>query len=180
MEMGETQKELFNEYGEKKRKRRFFQSSQRPEVVFTLSSDTLLLLFVLLAMGAVILYTVGVEMGKKKDLAFLEEITVPKEMARSLPEPEVSLPEALPPPPVQVAPPVVEGKFTVQVASLRDRAAVDRALEHLKSRIQQEAFFIKGSEHYAICVGSYGTRQEADYALRELQRWYDDAFVRNR
>lgn len=165
--MGEHQREFFDEFEEKDKKKSFFRPTERSPVFFSSSVDAFLLGFVLLVMGIVIVYAVGVEVGKREK---------PKPSHVTLKKNE-SLRMPLPPQKIQE----LAGKYTVQVASFAKQETAEKALADLrKKKGGREVFLIPDKTQVALCVGGYENRLEANRALQELQKEYHDAFVRNR
>ncbi len=140
--------------------------------------DTLLLGILILAMGIVVIFAIGVEIGYQNQKPIIQNRTPLTRAARmEAPKPK----EAEKPIPAKVAPEKqVSGRFTVQVASFGGTEAAREALEQMKRKGIQEAFLIEGTRQTAVCIGGYESRSEADRALSELKKSFKDAFVRNR
>ena len=95
-----------------------------------------------------------------------------------LPRKEGSVPSLPKTPPPQRKEPA--GKYTIQIASYTQRDAAETALEKAKRESKGVEVFLIGTKQFALCVGSYETRPDADRALAEFQKRYKDSFVRNR
>ena len=173
--MPEIQKEFFNQEGEKKRKRGFFPHSEGKQFFFSPSLDTLLLSMVMLIMGVVIIYAIGVEVGQQEKRRAVRKETPPLAVSvRPLPKREE--PKSLLPSKKEAV-----GKYTIQVASFTKKETAEQALGKLKKEKGGiDAYLILGSQQVALCVGAYETRAEANRALSEFQKRYHDSFVRNR
>ena len=186
MPMVEIQKELFDEFGGEKRKKKrgLFRRSETEPISFSSSFDTLLLGILILVMGVVIIYAVGVEVGhqEKSRLARRESMkTVIQPVAvRPIQPQQAQMPAGSP---KKTSPPEREPvrKYTVQIASFTKSDAAEQALGKLrKEKAGVEIFLMPGSKQIALCIGNYETRAAADRALSELQKKYKDSFVRNR
>ncbi len=167
MKMTEAQKDFFEELeGKDKKKKSLFRPQTERKISFSSSFDTLLLGFLILVMGVVIVYAIGVEIGHQQ-----------KMRAARQPSVQVSLP-----PVTKAAPPPreIQGKYTVQVASFTKKETAEQALEKVRKDTAGVTAFLIGSRQIALCIGSYETRAEADRALMEFQKRYRDSFVRNR
>ena len=166
--MEDFQRELFDEFGDKeKRKGRFFKRPESKHVTFSVSLETLLLGTLLLVMGMVVVYAMGVEMGRRGESRPKKEFIV--KASRPFKKEEVKKAKAF------------TRTFTVQVASFVKREAAERAIENLRKKGKGKgAFLIPGPGQIAVCVGVYEKREDADRALDELKKLYGDAFVRNR
>jgi len=185
--MAEIQKELFDEFGKEKRKRSLFRRSETEHISFSSSFDTLLLGILILVMGVVIIYAVGVEVGhqEKLRLAGRESIktTVQPVSARLVQSQQIQQVQVAVHSPKKTSLPERETvrKYTVQIASFTKNDAAERTLEKLKKeKAGVEIFLIPGPKQIALCIGNHETRAAADRALSELQKKYKDSFVRNR
>lgn len=160
--MTELQREFFDELMEekKKEKRGPFHPPEK-EVSFSSSLDTLLLGFLLLLMAIVIIYAVGVEVGRRHRIPR----TPPLQITKSTKPIDTTQRETW--------------KYTVQIASFTKKEPAERALGKLKKE-RADGFLVSEKLFYALCVGKHETRAEADRVLSTLQKQYKDAFVRNR
>ena len=165
--MAEIQKEFFDETGEKdKEKRSFLRPKERKKISFSSSFDTVLLGILILVMSAVIVYTVGVEVGRQRK-RWVKDPSAPKRIQ-------------VPPKEARIAAKPITGKYTLQVASFTSKDAAQQSLERTKQGNPGTEVFLIGTQQFALCVGSYETRADADHALLEFRKQYRDAFVRNR
>ena len=192
----EQQRELFEQFegAEKKRPLRMF-GKREERFSFSVSLDTLLLSGALLLTIAVILYSVGVEIGREHQ----KTVPVLKQPARAevkqpppTPEP-VPAPSAKPAPapkplkatqkpavsPPAQPPPSLSGSYTIQILSFGQRRPAEKALETLRQR-GYSGFLLTGPRATAVCVGNFARASDAQTQLRELQRLYPGSFVRKK
>lgn len=167
--MADVQKDFFEEMREKggKKKKSFFRSSEHKEISFSSSFDAILLGLLILTMAIVIVYAIGVEVGHQQRLHLAKRSSI-----------KTVITQTVPPPPQRKEP--VAGKYTVQIASYITRETADQALEKAKREMKGIDFFLIGTKQFALCAGSYETREAANRALTEFQKRYGDSFVRNR
>ena len=177
----ETQKDFFDEIAEnEKKKKSFFRSQEFRKISFSSSFDALLLGFLILMMAIVIVYAIGVEVGNRERMRLTGQGSIKTAVTQTvLPRKEESLPPItkVMPSPQKKEP---TGKYTIQIASYTQRNAAEQALEKAKRESGGAEVFLIGTKQFALCVGSYETREAANRALSEFQKRYKDSFVRNR
>ncbi|MBI4436949.1 MAG: SPOR domain-containing protein [Candidatus Omnitrophica bacterium] len=156
--MADIQKEFFDQFGEKGKKRSSFFQTQDPREHISFSFDALLLTILLLVMCVVIIYATGVEIGRQAKSP-LSRRTEDRPIAKTVEKPVK--------------------KFTIQVASYQEKKVAEREVERLRKQ-GVEAFLITSGKSVALCIGAFETRGSADRAVAELQKRYKDCFVRNR
>ncbi len=170
--MTEVQKELFDEFGKKKKKGGLFvKSPSERKVSWSFSFDGILLALLLLLMCVVIIYATGVEIGQKARASLVK--SQPEKKIE--PSPAVTPKKALI---IQTMTPTPAKRFTIQIASHHEKGTAD----HEVSRLQKEGlsvFMTPNRNGFALCVGTYATRSEADRALETIRKRYKDCFVRN-
>ena len=187
----EQQRELFEEFkGEEAPKKPPKIFGREKRFLLSVSFDTLLLGIVLSLMTALLLYAVGVEIGRRQ-----KRMLPVVEKRELLPTVETKVPPAQPPQEtpkpkqVQQKPnlkpivqqPLLIGAYTIQVASYRQTGPAQKALEPLKKK-GYGAFLLtdSGSAKIAVCVGNFAKAPEAQRQLKELKQMYPDCFVRKR
>ena len=156
----------------------------------TLRLDQAIGLALVLLVLYVLIYSWGVEKGKRSSLdaqpvrpaptaVLLTEDPSPAILeTRSFGSLPVSMPSAsvsadlpvtveeLPKPVAQVSKP--EGKFTIQHVTYITQSAADREIQKL-SKMGHRAFVIPSGRHLQVCIEGFQTRQEASQLLSQLR-----------
>jgi len=174
----EEQKEFFEEFKRPERHRdrlrKRYISSKRFFV--TVSLENLVLFCIIVIMVLVLSFSLGVEKGKRFDIA--KETVIEKEAAPALKAELSSIEKELPASPSGGPAPKAAAKYTIQVATFRKESAVDEEIKRLKKN-GFSAFTVPSKDMLQVRVGKYATLEEAKSDLRKLRERYKDCFVRD-
>jgi len=178
----ERQKELFEEFEARREKKPLGALGDQPrKLSFFVSTDALLLVGILLLTAAIVVYAVGVEIGRRhhRMIPIVEDVEK-KEAVTPLPSrPAVSLSQPSPTLKAKGGTSPSKGGYTIQVAHYRQSGPAQRTVEALRKK-GYSAFLDTSSTGVSVCVGEFKKNSEAQTSLSELRKLYPDAFVRNR
>lgn len=172
---------------------------------FSVRYEQLIISAAALLMGGVVLFSLGMERGKRLTqrplaafpaarapsaaprgqtaLAFADNAAAPAARAISAGPAAVAVKPVVASEtnaPQASAPPVNAKKpFTIQLATFAQPALAAEEMRLLRQRGYQP-FLITTVKFSAVCVGAYATRQEATRHLAAVQSSYRDSFVRQR
>ena len=168
----------------------FFQDIEKEKRKITLSLDKLYIIGVIILVGLVACFGLGVEKGRRLSLAGSKtqpvESVMPHEEASTVPiEKEIIRKVAQ----QQNAPAIIERAettqaagpslyYSVQVASFKSPTTAKAEAEDLTKRGFAEVDVRPGATWIAICVGRCKTRAEAEKLLTQLRSHYSDCYIR--
>jgi Sporulation related domain. len=183
----QEQFELFN--GQVKEVRSSAFPGIQSFININLTWEKVILLFIFCLMLAIMSFSLGVEKGKR---SFSSQNTSVALQVKSIPAVKPVILENKPAatkaivPQANVAslPPkqsndsnTVIKKYTVQIASLQNSAAVQREVERLK-KSGYEIWVKQSGKYYILCVGRFSSNDEAKTYQRNLQKIYSDCLIR--
>ena len=155
----------------------------------TLRVDHLLIAGIFALVLYVLVFSFGVEKGKRYAVREREAEKARQEVSQP-PEPAVASPALVTPPtPVQPEtsaelapekPTVLNGQYTIQLITFTNRKQADQEVERLKSAGFQ-AFIIPSGRFFQVCAESFQTVSEAKEKLTHLRTQgmaQPDAYVR--
>ncbi len=144
---------------------------------FVRGYEKVAILLILFIACAIAFYSLGFEKGKK--LAAVMPPIQPAERFETAQSPKPELPVIYPLPPQQ--PPSLlaaeKKKFTIQLASFKNKAAALKEAAALKKKGLQPLVLSKGS-FIILCVGNFSDKNNANQTLSLLKRKYQDSYVR--
>ncbi|MFZ5799998.1 MAG: SPOR domain-containing protein [Candidatus Omnitrophota bacterium] len=155
-----------------------------------LTLETAVILFIFLVLSFLLVFSFGVERGKR--LASLKLLSSPNEKKTSAETDyqRVAVSQVKPVPPsgetaVKMATPLKvvslgsrpAGRYTIQVASFTKAASAKKEAEGLRKLGYAISLRSSGAFHY-LCVGNYTDKQEAEIVLKKLRSKYRDCFIR--
>jgi len=173
-------------------------SSYQPHLIFssiTLSAENIIILTVLIFLGIIVSFSVGVEKGKRLNLAGVNApiapvvVERPKAVTPTLQKGvvrEVSSPVAakqqIVPASAPVAQPATvqpgsEGFYTIQIASFKLRKFAEEEARGLKTK-GYETFIVPKGQHLVVCAGRFLDQDAAKNFLGKLKGKYKDCLVR--
>lgn len=191
----EEQKEFFQEFKTPKNsleKIRDKYISNKP-FYFAFPVETLAFTGIAVIIIVIIFFSLGVERGRylaRSSVAvespFKEEplSKVQAQETAEKPEPKqnIEVKEKKSPAEVKVSekadtPKKVTAKYSVQVATYKDKNTANKDLDSLKKQ-GYYAFILPKDNFYQICVGTYGTAAEAKAGCEKMRSRYKDCFVK--
>jgi len=199
----EEQREFFEEFKEPEQHRDRLRKRYIPSKRFfvTVSLENLVLFCIIVIMVIVLSFSLGVERGKRFDIA--KETVIEKEAAPALRAEVSAIEKELPARLKAGGParlkaggparlkaggparlkaggpaPTAAAKYTIQVATFRKESAVDEEIKRLKKN-GFSAFTVPSKDMFQVRVGKYATLEEAKSDLRKLRERYKDCFVRD-
>jgi len=201
-----VQKELFEEYEKSQRSARHFQEILPKRLSFVVTLETAVFLGIGILMAMVLAFALGVEKGARQVVApeVLEEKAAAQAVPSARPTPLVKTTptgitktdksakiaerpaaSAFKPPVTQgmkkpaPAPLAPTGTYTIQIATFRNRQSAEEEAARLKKSGYTAAIALSG-EFYAITVGNYAFRVDAERDLKRLRPAYSDCYIRKR
>lgn len=163
----ETQQELFDEFKEPHKARKFRLANlayyPKGRVNINLSYEKAIFSLIGLILIMVIMFSLGVEKGKNLSRQIValrqqKQLPVTTQQTVSAPQP-------------------IQKPYTIQVASLIQEDSAQKELIKLKS-LGFEAFVVKGEKHYVVYVGAFSTKEEAQALLTKLKPTYKDCYIK--
>ena len=192
----EFQNELFEEIvkpGKEKRAPKSRHVARQYRFLFNISYEQFVFLAIALIMIMVLIYSLGVEKGRK--LAAVKKPVVPAPAEYGT-EPEEKYEETMGkesetipthqaevkkiPKPVRVE--AVKGPskpYTIQVATYWSKPNAKKELDKLK-KLGMDPLIISNNGKYELCVGVYADRDDAREIIKKLKKDYKDCFLRRR
>lgn len=170
-------------------------SHPRPRILFssiTLSAENIIVLTVIVFLGIILSFSLGVEKGKRLDLA---RGTVAAPVVVEQPKPAAPLKQKeavktsaevvgtkkdLAAPVVKASAQVPAEKknfYTVQVASFKSRKYAEDEAKGLKGR-GYETFIVSKGQHVIVCAGRFLDQGAANVFLGKVKGKYKDCLVR--
>ena len=161
------------------------------KIAINLSYENAVLLFIAFIMLAVVIFSLGVEKGKraaaKVTAAAKETPAAPvAEAPARIKEAEKITPGApekaektenkkpAPPPAKEEA---ADRPYTIQIVALKDKAAAEREMARLKKE-GYDAFIIPSDKWIQICVGRYANKKDSEKDFKELKNKYPSCYFR--
>lgn len=196
----ETQQELFNEFSkEAKKAERFPTLSKTPKpILISTSVEQIILASILVLLAACFIFFLGLLRGKSlAGSASASVATLPvrpsQPVVRTVSPAEPMTRQAPPAPVLQPAParPAVQSSqpspteasaakpYTIQLVTYKKRELAEKEVDGLR----QSGYFatiIPSGEYYQVCVGQYGSMEEAKRDLKLFGAHYKDRFLRRR
>jgi hypothetical protein len=129
----------------------------------------ILLIIAFLACG-IISFSLGVEKGKRVNLAskLIEPTDLPKPIVVPLPQKQEETKEP--------AKDLLQN-YTVQVASYKTRQKAESEAKNLRKKGHQVLVLSKGN-YIVVCAGSFSTKTKAQTILSQLKKEYRDCILR--
>ena len=167
----------------------FFQDIEKEKRKITLSLDKLYIIGVIILIGLVACFGLGVEKGRRLDFAgsdtqpaadqkVILDTSQPKEAAAILVVPiEKQAQEAQSEKPIEKK---EEEKqyYSIQVASYKSPRTARVEADDLEKKGFTEVDVRPGDNWTAICVGRFKTRAEAKKLFTRLRTYYGDCYIR--
>ena len=204
MKESTVQKELFEEFGmpkhKKKRQQTILPKNYKP---LSISHEQVVFIAIAAIMLMVLIFSLGVERGRRLvgirtakesvPSAALSEVKEEAAAAAGMPNEKYEKINLVkndtvverrydePSPPVRAKDKriVKSGLFTIQVIAYRSKKSAQRELEKLSEK-GYKPFIITGGGYYQICVGEYADKDKSKNDFLELKKNYKDSFIRKR
>ena len=182
--------------------------ASRPKYLFahlTLSLENMVVLAIMIVLGVVFSFSLGVEKGRKMANAVIAEISpIPKTVTNEkngidnrvaskteIVSPQKIAPQVKPVPPTKPAtqakpapskpnpPPIQPSKqsYTIQVASYKDEEHANKEVSLLKKK-GFDAFVAEKGDYVIVCVGKFGKLDEMNILMAKLKKRYGDCLAR--
>jgi hypothetical protein len=198
LKIGEKQQELFEEFSKEVIKPERFPSFHRPQkpILITTSVEQIVLASILFVLAGCLIFFIGVLRGKS-----LKPSTAPLPAARvvaSKPQQRlVSNPGNLsaktsvstassPVVTTKSAPAIAEPQsnppkkpYTIQLVTYKKQDLAEQEASALRKN-GFYAIIIPSGDYYQVCVGQYGSKEEAQKDLALFGRKYKDCFLRRK
>ncbi len=167
-----------------KRQLSLFEEISKEKRKITLSIDKLYLFFILLTIALIGSFCLGVERGKHLSLKL--ENTKAQENIKL--QKKVLTKEDLAPQKIIKQPTEreekerlekdrKEGFYSIQLASYKRKEIAEIEAKKLKKK-GLEPILLKKGKYLILCVGKFGSKEEARKLLTNLRRYYSDCFIR--
>ena len=69
--------------------------------------------------------------------------------------------------------------YVIQLVAYKDKVSAQKKADELKSK-GYEPFIIKGGDFFQVCVNNYSTKEQANLALKDFEKYYKGCFVRQK
>ncbi len=162
-----AQLELFNEGGGEDRR----SAAPNSFLGFVRGYEKVAILLIIFIACAIVFYSLGVEKGKR-----LAAVIAPANPAAPVQVVKQEKPLIYPQPQDNLAT-TDKQKFTIQLASFKNRSAAMKEAEVLKNKGLQPLVLSKGS-FLILCVGNFSNKNNANQTLSLLKKRYQDSYVR--
>jgi len=195
----EFQSELFEEFDKQSKKKHVRKGqpiAKGYSILLHVSHEQLVFFVIALILSSVLIFSLGVERGKRLPLPEEEIAIIPREINIEVEEltPESVNEELVEAPQPQVEPKLEEliktaepvkvvkeisRPYTVQVATYWSKPNASKEMEGLR-RLGMQPFIIATNGKYEVCVGEYINKDEAKISIKKLKKKYKDCFLRKR
>jgi len=178
----EYQAELFEDFKDKESRLKYIAKKIIPgqkHTVVHLSFEAVILCVILIILGLIVSFAVGVEAGKKRAALPVKTVTKKKQIKSSVVKSPVKTAA------VQVSAGKTEAVssgyklFTIQVISTKDKSVALAMAKELKV-LGYSSTVLYNEGTYQVCAGAYATREEAQKYAAKLHGVYKGCFVKNR
>lgn len=125
-------------------------------------------------------YSLGIKKGKELALLENKPKTEVLEIKQNLSDKDLIIEETkekIPLPPTPPKEKEVPANYTIQVATYKTSSFAQKEAEKLNKKGFATMILQKG-EYILLCVGKFLNKKEAELALKELKKKYQDCFIR--
>lgn len=196
------QGELFEGGGRSRHKTRFWARLKqwraiKPQIILHLSVERVILSLIVILLGIISVFAVGVEKGRHssvsasrpiesgqlKEAKYIQQNNAAAASAVQRPVAGVAAPKpaAAGAPAQQPAarPKQIDEPYTIQIVAYKDKDSAEKKADYLKSK-GLDAFIVAGGGWFQICINRYATKKEADQAVMQFRKDYKDCYVRKK
>jgi len=165
----EQQGELFSDFKDRHSHlndiARRIMPGQYPRVV-RVSVQGMIVFAIIIMLGFILSFAIGVDTGRKYRDNARGSTSAKKEPGRSHKAAGAVLPS-------------INKPFTIQLCSFTDKNAAINAVNIFKAK-GLEIITYKTKNGYALCTGSFATKEEAHSALKRVSLFVNGAFIKKR
>lgn len=176
----EYQRELFEEFGEKKGKFKRIAdriTERQQKFYLRISLENIVFAVIIAVMCIIIAFAMGVERGKRALSGAAQQIPEQQKEVTLAPAAEETGVTAVG---IMAAEPEkAAGTYTIQLISYKKKSLAEKEKRKLSDE-NIEAFVIRSGEWFQVCAGGYGDIKDAKAALRIFSKEYKGCFIRKR
>lgn len=187
--------ELFEGYGKAPHKTRFWARLKqwraiKPQVILHLSVERVILSLIVILLGIVSVFAIGVEKGRHSNVSVSGPMKSPGRLeetkhtqqnntsaAAAVQRPAAAA-GALSQKPVE-SPKQIDKPYTIQIVAYKDKDSAEKKVVYLKGK-GLDAFIVAGGDWFQVCINKYATKKEADQAVLQFKKDYKDCYVRKK
>ncbi len=164
----EEQPELFGDYKDSRKQPKFFKRNifSAQSLILNISYEKAVFVVVIIVMIILGSFSLGVERGKilaKNPVGDTKKIAPIKKNPLSSVSSEVS-----------------GEKYTIQLNTYSNDRDAQKEVVFLRSKGYKDAFVLKSSQGYKLCLGLFDSPQKAEPTLLKVKPRYKDSFIRKR
>jgi hypothetical protein len=178
MEKDNIQREFFDLGTQKKQRNRFGQFFRRTDFSVNLSAEKLIFLSIGVLMLAVVCFALGVERGKSLIDAAVRAAPA---TVRAAVQQAGAVTDTQPKAAVQQTPAASatdkSKSFMIAVGVYSKEATAITEINKLKSN-GLEAYMLRNGQYYAVCVGSFASKDSAQKTLAKVKQFRKDAYIK--